>query len=192
MFLFAAKFIEKKRPCDFVQSVCRAASENPRIAGLMVGDGPLRQQCESLNEAQHGSVRFAGFLNQSEIAKAYVAADALVLPSDGDETWGLVVNEAMFCGLPCVVSDKVGSGPDLVLPETGDVFQLGNVDQLTRILAALAQDTTGLASMGCRARTLIQQRYSPSNAVDGILTAMCAIGARNNLPVDPAYQNNQS
>ena len=38
---------------------------------------------------------FAGFLNQSEIPRAYVAADCIVLPSDYGETWGLVVNEAM-------------------------------------------------------------------------------------------------
>ena len=43
---------------------------------------------------------FAGFLNQTEISKAYVAADVLVLPSDYSETWGLVVNEAMASGLP--------------------------------------------------------------------------------------------
>jgi len=34
------------------------------------------------------------------------AADALVLPSDAGETWGLVVNEAMACGRPAIVSDR--------------------------------------------------------------------------------------
>ena len=56
---------------------------------------------------------FTGFLNQTEISRAYVAADCLVLPSDYDETWGLVVNEAMASGLPCIISDRCGCAPDL-------------------------------------------------------------------------------
>src|SRR5206468_2285855 len=98
-------------------------ARDARVVGLMVGDGPLRDQCESLVEDTDVPIRFTGFLNQSEIVQAYLAADALVLPSDGEETWGLVVNEAMSCGRPCIVSDCVGCGPDLVAPgTTGFVF----------------------------------------------------------------------
>ncbi len=56
---------------------------------------------------------FAGFLNQTEISRAYVAADCLVLPSDYSETWGLVVNEAMASGLPCIISDHCGCAWEL-------------------------------------------------------------------------------
>ena len=58
-------------------------------------------------------VRLTGFLNQSEMAGAYALADVLAVPS-ATETWGLVVNEAMACGLPAAVSDAVGCAPDLV------------------------------------------------------------------------------
>ncbi len=79
------------------------------------------------------SASFAGFLNQTEISRAYVAADCLALPSDHGETWGLVINEAMASGLPCVASDACGSAEDLVKPlSNGAVFELG--------------DTAGLAS----------------------------------------------
>ena len=61
---------------------------------------------------------FTGFLNQTEISRAYVAADCLVLPSDHGETWGLVVNEALASGLPCLVSDACGCAEDLA----GDQF----------------------------------------------------------------------
>ena len=47
-------------------------------------------------------------------------ADMLVLPSLYTETWGLVMNEAMQFGVPCIVSDRVGCGPDLIRP--GDTF----------------------------------------------------------------------
>jgi glycosyltransferase involved in cell wall biosynthesis len=57
---------------------------------------------------------FAGFLNQTEISRAYVAADCLVLPSDTGETWGLVVNEALASGLSCIVSNACGCAEDMV------------------------------------------------------------------------------
>ena len=60
---------------------------------------------------------FAGFFNQTEISKAYVAADCLVLPSDTAETWGLVVNEAMASGLPCAASRSCGCTEDLLSPD---------------------------------------------------------------------------
>jgi glycosyltransferase involved in cell wall biosynthesis len=75
----------------------------------------------------HVDVRLAGFLNQSEIGRAYAIADVLSLPSD--ETWGLVVNEALATGLPCVVSDTVGCAIDLVhAGETGYVHPVEDVD----------------------------------------------------------------
>src|SRR6185295_6180214 len=136
VFLFAGKFTEKKRPLDFVNAIGQARLLGAEVEGLMVGDGPLRAACEQLAREKDLPIKFAGFLNQSEITAAYVAADALVLPSDGGETWGLVVNEAMTCGVPCFVSDRVGCGPDMIRNgETGATFPLGDTNQLGNILA---------------------------------------------------------
>jgi glycosyltransferase involved in cell wall biosynthesis len=136
--LFCGKFIPKKRPLDLIaaaQLLLSPASGLRRPVHLLfVGSGELgeelRARCavsfdaevsppdQAPGAAQAGSVpaTFAGFLNQTEISRAYVAADLLVLPSDHGETWGLVVNEAMASGLPCAVSDAVGCGADLVAP----------------------------------------------------------------------------
>lgn len=177
VFLFAGKFIDKKRPMDFVQAVDRAVRGGARIEGLMVGDGPLRRECERVAMEGGIPVRFAGFLNQTQIASAYVASDALVLPSDGGETWGLVVNEAMVCGRACIVSDRVGCGPDLVTPgETGFVFPLGDVKRLAELMTQCAQDEPALARMGVCARHRVA-RYSTSAAVEGILRAVAAVKA---------------
>src|SRR5262249_218947 len=135
VFVFAGKFTSKKRPLDFIRAIIRVARESLAIEGLMVGDGPLRNQCEQLIIAVQAPVRFTGFLNQSEIPAAYVAADALVLPSDGGETWGLVVNEAMACGLPCIVSDRVGCGPDLIAStDAGMIYPVGDIPALAQAM----------------------------------------------------------
>jgi glycosyltransferase involved in cell wall biosynthesis len=80
---------------------------------------------------------FAGFLNQTEISRAYVAADCLVLPSDHGETWGLVVNEALASGLPCIVSDACGCSEDLVEQQCS--FPLGDIGILADRLDRLHQ-----------------------------------------------------
>jgi glycosyltransferase involved in cell wall biosynthesis len=172
VFLFAGKFIDKKRPLDFVNAVGQAARVNPRVAGLLVGDGPLRASCEEVVMKESLPLTFAGFLNQSRMASAYVAADALVLPSDGGETWGLVVNEAMACGLPCFVSDRVGCGPDMIVPgETGAVFPLGDSEALARLLTQFAADQELMKRMGEDSRRQAN-KYTLSIATARLLHAL--------------------
>jgi glycosyltransferase involved in cell wall biosynthesis len=169
VFLFAGKFIEKKRPIDFVRAIEQSSRRDSRIQGLMVGDGPLRAACEQFVRARQTPVRFAGFLNQSKIASTYAASDALVLPSDGGETWGLVVNEAMACGRPCIVSDQVGCGPDLIVPnETGAIFPFGEVGALSEIMVKMAADPEFISHMGDGARRRLQD-YSIPVAVNGVV-----------------------
>jgi glycosyltransferase involved in cell wall biosynthesis len=175
VFVFSGKFIEKKRPLDFVRAVLLAAQRSSRIQGLMVGDGPLRMACQELAKNHNAPVRFAGFLNQSRIPSAYAACDALVLPSDGGETWGLVVNEAMACGLPAIVSDRVGCGPDLIVKEkTGFIFPMSDVEVLASQIVQMADDPTGLNEMGVQASRMIEN-YSPPVAVDDVVQCLRTI-----------------
>ncbi len=59
------------------------------------------------------NVNLVGFINQTELPTYYAAADVFVLPSHY-ETWGLVLNEAMACGLPGIVSDTCGAIQDMI------------------------------------------------------------------------------
>ena len=87
----------------------------------------------------HPKASFVGFLNQQEICQAYVSADCLVLPSEYGETWGLVVNEAMASGLPCVISDQCGSSVDLGRLATNRVFKCGDAVELASRISELMQ-----------------------------------------------------
>ncbi len=124
------------------------------------------------------SATFAGFLNQSEISKAYVAADCLVLPSDGGETWGLVVNEAMACGLPAVVSDAAGCAPDLIDEgKTGFTFPVGDAAQLANRLALLLE----MKQRGHDFRPALAEKmrtYNVASAVNGTLKAVDTLARR--------------
>lgn len=175
VFASSGKFIAKKRPMDFVRAVDLAAKRCSRLQGLMIGDGPLRASCEEYVRSHSARVSFAGFVNQSQIPSAYAACDALVLPSDGGETWGLVVNEAMACGLPAIVSDEVGCGPDLIVAgKTGSVFPLGDVEALASQMLQMVDNPALLAQMGTHAASRIDD-YSPAAAVDNLVECLQTI-----------------
>jgi glycosyltransferase involved in cell wall biosynthesis len=78
----------------------------------------------------------------------YRMGDLFVLPSAYGETWGLAVNEAMACGRPVLVSERVGCAADLVDPSCGRVFSWNNVSALERALAGLTGNKDKLADMG--------------------------------------------
>ena len=157
VILFCGKFIPKKHPMDLIEAASSLATRHPslKIHLLFAGSGELgadlRAACDVAFDAEQSVVRgpvvsrrspmasFAGFLNQTEVSCAYVAADVLVLPSDYSETWGLVVNEAMASGLPCIISDRCGCAEDLGVIAPNAIYECGNVESLTRALMKFEQ-----------------------------------------------------
>ncbi|HET6426667.1 MAG TPA: glycosyltransferase family 4 protein [Planctomycetaceae bacterium] len=176
-FLFSGKLIDKKHPRELIIAF-REAIVGATARLLMVGDGPLRQDCEAMAQQHQLPVTFTGFLNQTEILDAYAAADALVLPSDAGETWGLVVNEAMAAGKPAIVSNRAGCAGDLILPdETGCVFPYPDWTALADTLRRWSADRAQLLRMGERAREHIRA-YTPRVAADGIWDAVRTVARR--------------
>jgi glycosyltransferase involved in cell wall biosynthesis len=142
-FLFSGKLVSRKRPLDLLEAWSRlppASREASRV--VFAGDGELRTRLEERASAfPAGRVRCLGFRNQTELPDIYAAADAIVLPSDYGETWGLSVNEGMAAGARAIVSDRAGCAPDLVAGGvTGEVFACGNLAYLRGILQRLVQD----------------------------------------------------
>jgi len=173
-FAFVGKFEEKKRPLDLVEAMARLPASR-RAHVLFVGAGALEPQLREAVRSRGSSASFTGFLNQSEIAAAYVAADVLVLPSDFGETWGLVVNEAMACGRAAIVSDRVGCGPDLVEPgATGEVFRFADAESLARAMSVLCEPDR-VRRYGAAAQARVLQSYNVQRAVGGTLAAVDAV-----------------
>jgi glycosyltransferase involved in cell wall biosynthesis len=173
-YCYAGKLEPKKRILDLLEALEIAVRQSSRpLHLLVVGTGELMAQAKEVVAAHHLPVTFAGFLNQTEIPSAYAASDCLVLPSDFGETWGLVVNEAMACGRPAIVSDRVGCAMDLVIDGvTGAVFPFGATEALAQRLVEFAEDPQRLRTMGERARARVLANYSIERSVDGVLQAV--------------------
>jgi glycosyltransferase involved in cell wall biosynthesis len=171
VLLFSGKLIAVKA-VDLLLRACKQlpVAQRERLTVVFVGDGPLKDDVQRLAANPPASdVRFAGFQTQRLLSRFYHAADLLVLPSHS-ESWGLVVNEAMHHGLPCVVSDRVACAADLVEPGvTGEVFEAGSLAGLGAAIGR-AVGLVGWPEVRDRCRANVAD-YTADKAAEGIAEA---------------------
>jgi len=167
--LFVGQFVARKRLFDLIKAIASLQHQGARVRGVFVGDGELETRLREVVQQSNAPISLVGFKNQSELPAIYAAADVLALPSD-EESWGLVVNEAMACGTPAIVSNAVGCADDLIdTGGTGYRHQVGDVEALAAAIKAMLQVAT---SDGVRAALEKKMReYSLERAVAGILAA---------------------
>lgn len=169
--IFCAKFLPRKRPQDALKAFARAKVPNSYL--VMVGDGPLleslKHEAEQLGITHR--VRFTGLVKYSRLAELYASSDVLIFTSE-HEPFGLPVNEAMICGIPAIVSDRVGSGYDLVEDgKTGFTYPCGDVVALSEILSRVLPDRELLSRMGQHSRTRMKT-WSPRDNADATIQAV--------------------
>jgi len=163
--LFAGKLVPFKRPLDLIAAASQLKSQELDVDVLVAGSGPLQSEIVGASETAGVSCHLLGFCNQSEMPAIYAAADVLVLPSSGRETWGLVANEALACGRPIVVSETVGCAPDLAADgRAGRMFALGDIVALADALSHVLEHPPDGASIAAKSIA-----YSVSAAANGIV-----------------------
>lgn len=97
----------------FLKTIAALQARGRSLAVRVVGDGPLRQQMQDEMEALGVETRFDGYLQQAQLAEAYLSSKLLLFPSRGD-SWGLVANEAAQCGTPVIISPHAQAAFGLV------------------------------------------------------------------------------
>ncbi|MBA3921779.1 MAG: glycosyltransferase family 4 protein [Nostocaceae cyanobacterium] len=138
VLMYCGKMFPDKNPLLISDAIAMLLpEEKEKIWLIAVGEGELRQEFEVSAKAQlEEKAIFVGFKNQSELGKYYAMSDILILPSLRGETWGLVINEAFQFGLKVIVSDKVGSGRDLIInTDKGWIFSSGNLTELYKMIS---------------------------------------------------------
>ena len=172
-FLFAGRLVPEKGIFDLLRAYEALAPEVRNEIGMVfVGDGAAHSELLQRAAAiRPGSIHLAGFAQREQLAAYYALAEALVFPTHTD-AWGLVVNEAMACGLPVISSAAAGCVADLVESGwNGRVVSAGNVGQLASAMDELARDAALRSLMGQRSRERIRQ-YSPDAWAAGMASAV--------------------
>ncbi len=146
-----------------------------KVVLLLAGDGPDRKSYEDQIRAEGiRDVRFLGLLDHEKLCRYYALADVLVQPSRS-EPWGFVLNEGMEFGLPLVVSEAVGAGPDLVKEgENGFVSPVGDASSLACILQNFIRNEEVRKKMGEASRGRIE-KFSPENWAEGVIKAIKSV-----------------
>jgi glycosyltransferase involved in cell wall biosynthesis len=168
--LFVGRLETGKGLQELLSAFARAVAAESNLRLVIVGDGSLRSLVEAVATNPDRRVTYIGRLNADDVLRAYLAADFLVLPSLF-EGWGLVVNEAMACSLPVIVSDRVGCAEDLVRHrETGLVVRVGCETELSAAIRQLARDAPTCGHMGQAAEKLISN-WTLENEASNIVKA---------------------
>jgi glycosyltransferase involved in cell wall biosynthesis len=145
VLLFAGKFEGNKRPIELMRAV--RASPDRSLALVMVGSGELDAEVKAAAAVDPNRFRVLPFQNQSRMPVVYRLGDLFVLPSDR-ETWGFAVNEALACGRPVLVSDRIGCVADIVDDSCGRVFSWTDPSSLSRALNEMTSEPARLSELG--------------------------------------------
>jgi len=178
-FLYVGRLVPEKGLSDLLQAYANLDSQLRSEVGLVIaGDGPIRAEMEAAAQSNFpGNVHFAGFVERDQLASYYSLAECLVLPTHTD-TWGMVVNEAMACGLPIICTDVAGCAADLI-SSNGILVAVSKISELSDAMRAIATDPELRNRMSAESRRLIQG-YSPQHCAEGIAKAAFAAVPRGN------------
>ncbi len=164
-----SRLVPEKGIDTLLRAVALAGDE--RLVAIVVGEGPERARLELLARDLGVRATFTGDRPWESVIEAYAASDVFALLSER-EPWGVVVNEAAACGLPLVLSDRVGAAHDLLRDgENGVLVPAGEREPAADALRRLAADRDLRLRMGARSRELAQGfGYGPS--VENLLEAV--------------------
>ncbi len=163
-FIFVGRLIDYKNILVFLEAFGIAQSKLEGNWGVIIlGDGEQKEDLQQfVKEKNIQYISFQKGVSWQQVPEYLALSNVLVLPSYS-EPWGLVVNEAMACGLPVIVSEKCGCAIDLVKNgSNGFIFSPNNIEQLTTILLKFMNQEVDFKQMGQISEKIIQA-YSPEN-----------------------------
>lgn len=172
-FVFVGRLIAVKNLPTLLAAFAEACHQTTQAENwglILLGDGPegesLRQQSQTLDISDQ--VRFLPGRPWFRVPDVLALSTVLVLPS-WSEPWGLVVNEAMVCGLPVIVSERCGCVTDLLHSgQNGFVFDPARPAQLTQHLVQFMDASVDTGRMGQLAQQIIAP-YAPEAVAQEML-----------------------
>jgi glycosyltransferase involved in cell wall biosynthesis len=165
--LMVARFVPVKDHNSLVKAFQKILSKNndQDVELTFLGTGNLRYEVENKVRklGLDNNVKFVSRVSYEKIGEFYNKHDILVLPSKKDAV-GMVVPEAMACGMPVIVSDSVGAKDYVVEGENGFVFKTGDHVDLAKKITQISK--MDLFKMGRHAANHIKENYEAEKVAD--------------------------
>ncbi len=157
-FFSCSRFVRQKNIFTLLDAYrnYRARGDRNNWGLIICGAGPLRQQLlREISAKDTAGVRLIDFQPPARLVPYYALARCFILASTY-EPWGLVVNEAMACGLPVLVSRAAGAAAELVREgENGMTFDPHRPDHLASHMSEISSGALDLAGMGKQSEKII-------------------------------------
>ncbi|QKW15161.1 glycosyltransferase family 4 protein [Verrucosispora sp. NA02020] len=157
---YAGRLVYEKGVQHLVDAVPELREQHPGLRVLIAGDGPYRGELEDRigQLGLGGTVRFAGFLDNTQLPAMLGATDATVVPSLY-EPFGMVALEAAAAGAPLAVA-RTGGLAEIVEPGvTGVTFPHSDPSALAGAVGQLLGDEVFARRVARQARTMVGRRY---------------------------------
>ncbi len=161
-FLFVGRLSSEKNIISLLRAFNAVCHLDKNWGLLILGNGPQKLEIESfiLEKNLNKRVHLIGFVQQDEIAKYYSFSDVFILPSKS-EPWGLVVNEAMLCSMPVIVSNRCGCETELVNEGVnGFSFDPFDTLELQKLMEGFIKGKFDIKLMGRESLRIVKQ-HSP-------------------------------
>ena len=175
--LFVGRLVTEKGVFDLIEAYAKLESGLRSEVGLVfAGNGVSREElAQQAKRISPATVCFPGFAQREDLAGLYALAETLVLPTHSDP-WGLVVNEAMACGLPIIVSSVAGCSADLVEDGwNGYVVPPRDSEKFSVAIDSLLRQPELKRQMSSHSSERIRN-YSPEACADGLAAAAISTG----------------
>lgn len=172
IILYVGQLIERKGAKYLLHAHKKLADELD-IGLVLVGSGNQKDELIKLcDEHKIKNVYFIDFVQRENMPQYYSIADVFVLPSL-EEVWGLVINEAMACGLPVISTNKTGASKDLIEDNAnGYIIPEKDSDYLYRSLNKIINNSALSEEMGKESNKIITERITINNATKGFQNAI--------------------
>ena len=175
VLLFLSR-IQEKKGCDLlIAAFAKVAGQDPKLHLLMAGPdqtrwvAKLQAQAQALGVADR--ITWPGMLQGDMKWGAFYVSEAFVLPSH-QENFGIVVAEALGCGLPVLISDKVNIWREIEADGVG-IVNTDTVEGTVKTLQRwLALDVAARQKMAQQARLTFAQRFTVEAMAQSLLTTV--------------------
>ena len=170
--LFVGQLIPRKGIRELVRAFARVSAAHD-VKLTIVGSGPLEQELRSTirHLGLDAAVELAGFVDQPNLPQVYAAHDLFVFPTLED-TFGVVLLEAMSAGVPVMASRLAGATRDFVTPgQNGWVLDSPSVPVLESALHHALEHRRDWAALGNAARRRMEE-VTPARAASQLMRAV--------------------
>lgn len=164
IFLFIGRVVPRKG-LGILLKACKLLKDQgyDNYTLVVLGDGEEREELEAFCQSHElENVEWKGWINNDSLKSYFQSSDVFILPTLED-TWGVVIHEAMLFGKAIICSDAAGSSELLMHNQNGYIFPSQHTEKLAELMSRFIDNPELITQMGTKSQLLIAD-YTPKSA----------------------------